>query len=193
MDFVAFEEAWRNITPLNIEKLDQSTEEELRPGFADSPNLVIFDLIGTTPEADSIDVRLDPERAADALEAVLHKLHLAPVFLFPIGTWRHVFDAITFDLVEHDEWQEIESTATIELNTHDPLMCGPADLHTVHDVLSSVLKSGERANQGLTITALGKPILIVAEPPGQLRIEIMGETLASEVRELLQPFVKQDS
>ena len=80
MDFVAFEEAWRNITPLNIEKLDQSNEEELRPGFADSPNLVIFDLIGTTPEADSIDVGLDPERAADALEAVLHKLHLAPVF-----------------------------------------------------------------------------------------------------------------
>ncbi|MEE2680988.1 MAG: hypothetical protein VX641_01295 [Planctomycetota bacterium] len=188
MDFVAFEEAWRNLTPLNIVKLEHSTEEELRPGFDDSEQLVLMDLIGKTPDADSVDVGLQPERAADALEAVLHKLHLAPVFLFPIGTWRNVFDAITFDLVEHDDWQEIESTATIELNTHDPLMCGPADLHTVHDVISSVLKSGESARQGVTIAALGKPILIVAEPPGQLRIEVMGQPLAAEVNELLRPF-----
>ena len=191
MDFVAFEEAWRNITPLNIVKLEQSTEEELRPGFEDSDELAIFDLIGRTPETDSQDLELDTGRAADALEAVLHKLHLAPLFLFPIGNWRHVFDAITFDLVEHEEWQEIETAATIELNTHDPLMCGPGDLHTVHDVLSSVLKCGETPNQGVTIAALGKPILIVAEPPEQLRIEIMGGTLAQEVKELLQPFVKK--
>ena len=191
MDFVAFEEAWRNITPLNIVKLEQSTEEELRPGFEDSDELAIFDLIGRTPETDSLDLELDTGRAADALEAVLHKLHLAPLFLFPIGNWRHVFDAITFDLVEHEEWQEIETAATIELNTHDPLMCGPGDLHTVHDVLSSVLKCGKTPNQGVTIAALGKPILIVAEPPEQLRIEIMGGTLAQEVRELLQPFVKK--
>ena len=191
MDFVAFEEAWRNITPLNIVKLEQSTEEELRPGFEDSDQLSIFDLIGRTPDADSQNLELDTDRAADALEAVLHKLHLAPVFLFPIGTWRHVFDAITFDLVENEEWQEIETAATIELNTHDPLMCGPGDLHTVHDVLSSVLKSGKTPDQGVTIAALGKPILIVAEPPEQLRIEIMGGTLAQEVKELLQPFVKK--
>ena len=191
MDFVAFEEAWRNITPLNIVKLEQSTEEELRPGFEDSDELAIFDLIGRTPETDSQDLELDTGRAADALEAVLHKLHLAPLFLFPIGNWRHVFDAITFDLVEHEEWQEIETAATIELNTHDPLMCGPGDLHTVHDVLSSVLKCGKTPNQGVTIAALGKPILIVAEPPEQLRIEIMGGTLAQEVKELLQPFVKK--
>ena len=191
MDFVAFEEAWRNITPLNIVKLEQSTQEELRPGFEDSDELAIFDLIGRTPETDSQDLELDTGRAADALEAVLHKLHLAPLFLFPIGNWRHVFDAITFDLVEHEEWQEIETAATIELNTHDPLMCGPGDLHTVHDVLSSVLKCGKTPNQGVTIAALGKPILIVAEPPEQLRIEIMGGTLAQEVKELLQPFVKK--
>ena len=191
MDFVAFEEAWRNITPLNIVKLEQSTQEELRPGFEDSDELAIFDLIGRTPETDSQDLELDTGRAADALEAVLHKLHLAPLFLFPIGNWRHVFDAITFDLVEHEEWQEIETAATIELNTHDPLMCGPGDLHTVHDVLSSVLKCGKTPNQGVTIAALGKPILIVAEPPDQLRIEIMGGTLAQEVQELLQPFVKK--
>ncbi|MAJ47664.1 MAG: hypothetical protein CBC35_10425 [Planctomycetes bacterium TMED75] len=191
MDFVAFEEAWRNITPLNIVKLEQSTEEELRPGFEDSDQLSIFDLIGRTPDADSQNLELDTDRAADALEAVLHKLHLAPVFLFPIGTWRHVFDAITFDLVENEEWQEIETAATIELNTHDPLMCGPGDLHTVHDVLSSVLKSGKTPDQGVTIAALGKPILIVAEPAERLRIEIMGDTLAQEVQELLQPFLKQ--
>ena len=192
MDFVAFDEAWRNLTPLNIVKLEQSTEEELRPGFADSEELVIFDLIGTTPEADSINLSVSRERAADAMESVIHKLHLAPLFLFPVGRWRHVFDAITFDLVEHEEWREIESTATIELNTHDPLMCGPGDLHTLHDVLSMVLKSGERPAQGVTIAALGKPLVVVAEPPDHLRIELLGETLASEVRELLDPFTSPE-
>ena len=192
MNFVAFEEAWRNLTPLGIVKLEQSTEEELRPGFDDSDDLVIFDLMGKTAEADSIDLHVKRELAADAMEAVLHKLHLAPVFLFPVGRWRHVFDAITFDLVEHEEWQEIESTATIELNTHDPLMCGPGDLHTVHDVLSMVLKSGTKPAQGVTIAALGKPLVVVAEPAEHLRIELLGETLAQEVRELLAPFTVAD-
>ena len=42
--------------------------------------------------------------------------------------------------------------------------------------------------QGVTLAALGKPLLICAEPPDLLRIELGRESLAAEVRELLVPF-----
>lgn len=188
MDFVEFEEAWASLAALKVVRLANSTEEEFRPGLDDDDELVILDLLGSSPDTDSISLQIDSERAADALEALLHKLHLAPVLLFPIGRWRHVFDAITYELAGKEKWQELESTATIELNTHDPLMCEPQDLHMVHDVLATVLSKGTAPNQGLTLAALGKPILIAIEPPDHLRIELLSEPLAVEVRELLEPF-----
>jgi len=193
LDFAAFDEAWESLAPLRVIRLETSTDEEFRPGLDDDDELVILDLLGKTPNADSISMQIDAERAADALEALLHKLHLAPVLLFPIGRWRHVFDAITYELADNEEWQEIESTATIELNTHDPLMCEPQDLHLVHDVLATVLKSGKTPNQGMTLTALGKPLVICIEPPDHLHIELLSESLAAEVRGLLAPFSAKTS
>jgi len=188
VDFVEFERAWSSLSELNVIRLEQSTEEAFRPGLDDSDELVILDLLGTTPDADSEQATIDASRAADALEALLHKLHLAPVLLFPIGRWRHVFDLISYEMAENQDWQEIESTAIIELNTHDPLMCEPQDLHLVHDILATILKNGTEALQGVTLTALGKPLVIAIEPPGNLRIELVSESLAAEVRELLAPF-----
>lgn len=188
MDFVGFEEAWASLASRDVVRLETSTEEEFRPGLDDSDQLVIFDLCGSTPNTDSIPLQIPRDRAADALEALVHKLHLAPLLLFPIGKWRFVFDAISFELADNETWQEINSTAIVALNTHDPLMCEPQDLHLVHDILATVLRVGEQARQGLTLAALGKPLLICAEPPDQLRLELGSESLAAEVRELLEPF-----
>lgn len=193
MDFVSFEEAWSSLKNQGLTKLEGSTEEEFRPGLDDHDDLVIFDLCGKTPDADSIALEIPKTRAADALEAILHKLHLAPVLLFPIGRWRHVFDAIAFELTENETWQDLHSTAIIELNTHDPLLCEPGDMHTVHDVLVAVLSKSETAKQGVVVAAIGKPFLIVVEPADHVRIELMTESLAEEVRELIEPFVKTSS
>ena len=188
MDFVGFEEAWKSLAPLKVIRLDSSTDEAFRPGLEDSDDLVILDLCGTTPDADSIPLEVPGDRAADALEALVHKLHLAPLLLFPIGQWRHVFDAITFELAENESWQEIESASIVALNTHDPLMCEPGDLHLVHDIFAAILKAGDSPLQGITLAALGKPLLICIEPPGNLRIELGRGSLAAEVRELIAPF-----
>jgi hypothetical protein len=188
VDFVGFDEAWKSLAPLNVIRLDASTDEVFRPGLEDSDELVIFDLCGTTPDADAIPLQIPRERAADALEALIHKLHLAPLLLFPVGRWRSVFDAITFELAENEAWQEIESSSIVALNTHDPLMCEPGDLHLVHDIFATVLDKGTTPEQGMTLAALGKPLVICAEPPDQLRIELGRESLAAEVRELLEPF-----
>lgn len=193
MDFVGFEEAWKSLAPLHVIRLEASTEEAFRPGLDDSDELVIFDLCGSTPDADAIQLEIPRERAADALEALIHKLHLAPLLLFPVGPWRKVFDAITFELAENENWQEIESASIVALNTHDPLMCEPVDLHLVHDIFASILKVGEDPLQGMTLAALGKPLLICAEPPGHLRIELGRESLAAEVRDLIEPFASTGS
>ena len=188
MDFSGFEDAWKTLNSMGVIKLEGSTEELLCAGLDDLEDLIILDLLGKTQNADSISFPIQEEKAADALEAILHKLHLTPVFLFPIGRWRKVFEGIGFELTDNPAWQEIDSTATIELNTHDPLLCEPGDLHVVHDVLATILRCGKEHAHGVTLAALGKPLLIVIEPPGILRIELFGETLAIEVRELLEQF-----
>ncbi len=58
----------------------------------------------------------------------------------------------------------------------------------MHDILATILRVGENPLQGVTLAALGKPLLICAEPPDHLRIELGRESLAAEVRELLEPF-----
>ena len=193
MDFVGFDEAWKSLSSRDVVRLETSTDDEFRPGLDDSDELVIFDLCGQTPDADAIPLHIDRDRAADALEALVHKLHLAPLLLFPIGQWRYVFDAISFEMAENETWQEMDSASIVALNTHDPLMCEPHDLHLVHDILATVLRVGEQPRQGLTLAALGKPLLICAEPPEHLRIELGSESLADEVRELLAPFAATSS
>ena len=190
MDFLDFNEAWSSLTPLKVIRLETSTDEAFRPGIEDSDELVIFDIMGTTPDADAIPLEIPADRAADALEAMVHKLHLAPLILFPIGRWRNVIDAISFELADNEAWQELDSSSIVALNTHDPLMCEPQDLHLVHDILACIMKVGENPLQGVTLAALGKPLLICAEPPGNLRIELGRESLAAEVRELLDQFTR---
>lgn len=188
MDFCGFEDAWKTLKSLGVVKLEESTDDLLCAGLDDLDELIILDLLGKTRNADSISVPIPEEKAADALEAILHRLHLTPILLFPIGRWRKVFEGIGFELAENAAWQEIDSAATIELNTHDPLHCEPGDLHVIHDVLATILRCGKEHGHGITLAALGKPLLIVIEPPGLLRVELFGETLAVEVRELLEQF-----
>ena len=188
MDFCGFEEAWKTVNSMGVVKLEESADDLLCAGLDDVEQLIILDLLGETQNADSISFPIVEERAADALAAILHKLHLTPILLFPIGPWRKVFEGIGFELAENEAWQEIDSTATIELNTHDPLHCEPGDLQVLHDVLATILRCGTEHGHGITVAALGKPLLIVIEPPGLLRVELFGETLAIEVRELLEQF-----
>ena len=188
MDFSGFDDAWMTLNSMGVVKLEESTDELLCAGLDDLEELIILDLLGKTENADSISFPISRKGAADALEAILHRLHLTPILLFPIGRWRKVFEGIGFELTGNLAWQEIDSTATIELNTHDPLRCEPGDLHVVRDVLATILRCGKEHAHGVTLAALGKPLLIVIEPPGRLRVELLGETLAVEVRELLEQF-----
>ena len=82
MDFCGFDEAWKTLNSLGVVKLEECSDELLCAGLDDHDELIIFDLLGTTQNADSISFPIREEKAADALEAILHSLHLTPLLLF---------------------------------------------------------------------------------------------------------------
>ena len=130
------------------------------------------------------------ERAGEVLEHILHKLHVEPVLIMPIGRWRSVFDVVTPALADNEQWMGIDSEATIELNTRDPLLFELRDLHLLRSVVETVLKHSETLDQGISIAAIQAPILVEVEPAGGVLLTIGNEGLADEVRAVGQAFME---
>jgi hypothetical protein len=129
-----------------------------------------------------------PTRADDLpslLDQIIHRLNLHELLIFPVGRWRHVFDAVAFSLAANEAWQEVDASATVELNTRDPLVCGPADFPLVVDLIRALFKDAEGPNQGLLLSGTGVPILAEVVPTGALRVSLGNQALADEVMEVL--------
>ena len=110
------------------------------------------------------------------------------MLLFPIGKWRPVFDVVTPALTENEQWMAIDSAATIELNTREPLVCELRDLHLLRAVVEAILEHAETLEQGISIAALQAPLLVEVEPAGGVLLTIGNESLADEVRAVAQAF-----
>lgn len=124
------------------------------------------------------------DRVASALEAVLHKLHLAPLHLIPVGRWREIFDAVSFELAAHDRWQEIDAQASLEQNSRDPLRCEARDLHMLREVVRALLANGEGgAAQALTIVATGQLLVVRVEPGRPLELHVGNAGVADQLRD----------
>lgn len=130
-------------------------------------------------------IPMTAEALPEAVEGVIHKLHLNEVLLIPIGKWRNVFDAVAFSLATNEEWQEFEATASLKLNSRDPLACEPGDFHAVEALAQAILSDAERADQGILIAATGAPVLAEISPPGCIRMAFGSRVLADEITEAL--------
>lgn len=128
-------------------------------------------------------VPVEKDRLPDAVEHLLHKLHLSQVLLIPVGKWRKVFDAVAFSLADNEDWQAVDTAATVVLNTRDPLLAEPADFHTITALIRALLRDAESPDQGLMITTTGAPVMIELIPDGAVRISIGNPVLADEVVE----------
>ena len=62
-------------------------------------------------------------------------------------------------MASNEAWQEFDAAATVELNTRDPLLCGPADIALVIDLIRALIGDGEGLSQCLILTATSAPIL----------------------------------
>ncbi len=128
-------------------------------------------------------IQIEKEQLPDAVEHLLHKLHLSQVLLIPVGKWRRVFDAVAFSLADNEEWQAIDAAATVVLNTRDPLLAEPVDFHTINALIKALLQDAEDRDQGLMIATTTAPLIVEIVPDGAVRISIGDPVLADEVVE----------
>lgn len=195
LEFLEFDRAWKTLTEEEVVTLTGDAPTELDAlqldydASRDAHRTIFAVRDGHEPDVVDAEV-LDVPRtqAGEVLEHILHKLHLTPMLLFPIGKWRPVFDLVTPVLTDNDQWMAIDSEATIELNTRDPLMCEPRDLHLLRAVVESILEHGQTLDQGISIAALQAPLLVEVEPAGGVLLTIGNESLADEVRAVAAAF-----
>ena len=113
----------------------------------------------------------------------IHKIHQGRTLLLPAGKWRAVFDAVAFSMAEDEPWQEFDASATIKLNTRDPLLFEPGDEHTLVELVKALMNDGETFEQGVFLIPVGAPLLIHIQPDGPVKFWFGNDVLADEIRE----------
>ena len=197
MEFLEFDRAWRTLSeedvvtlngdaPADLETLQIDYDERRdahRTMFASKPD-------HESDVANAEILEIPRARAGEVLEHILHKLHFAPLLILPIGRWREIFDVVTPNLTDNEQWVAIDSEATVELNTRDPLICNPRDLHLLRTLVETILEHSETLDQGVSIAAVQAPLLVEVEPSGGVLLTIGNEGLADEVRSVAQAFMQ---
>lgn len=186
MEFVSFEEVVDLLDDYGIEQRPEGPDcIHLR--MAEGEGVVHVHLgcaqTKAKPLAGATTVKIEKENLPKVVEHIIHLLHLNQAVLVPVGKWRRVFDAVAFSLAQNEDWQEMDATATVELNTRDPLLCEPADMHTLIALIQALLQDAESPDQGLTLIATASPVLMEVVPDGAVRISLGSQVLADELTE----------
>jgi hypothetical protein len=126
---------------------------------------------------------MDADGVVNSLVASIHKIHEGRTLMIPASKWRVVFDAVAFSMAEDESWQEFDASATIKLNTRDPLLFEAGDKHTLIGLITSLMNDGETKEQSVFIIPVGAPILIHLQPCGPVNFWFGNSALADEVKE----------
>lgn len=126
---------------------------------------------------------LAPGALVIAAISAVHKIHKGSTVLIPVSKWRAVFDAVAFSMAGDESWQEFDASATIKLNTRDPLLFETGDQHTLVSLLTSLMNDGETREQGVFLMPVGAPILVHLQPGGPVKFWFGNSAIADEVRE----------
>lgn len=186
MEFVDYGEAMALLKEQGIREVKESGERVCLELTGDKD---VVHLHLTTPgcQCEARDgaavVPVEEDKLADAVEEILGRLHSAQLLLLPVAKWRNVFDAVAFSMADNEDWQAVDTAATVELNTRDPLLCEPGDLHTVRALIRALFSDADRQDQGLVITTTTAPITVELVPGGAVRVSFGNPVLADEVAE----------
>lgn len=186
MEFVSYEEVLDLFDDYGIDQVPAG-EDRVYLRMSDAQGVVHIHLAcgdtKCTPHDGATVIGVEKDRLPKVVEHIIHLLHLNQVLLFPVGKWRKVFDAVAFSLAQNEDWQEIDATATVELNSRDPLLCEPGDYHTLIALIQALLGDAETPDQGLMFVATGSPVLVELIPDGAVRVSLGSQVLADEVTE----------
>ncbi len=126
---------------------------------------------------------MTPETMVDSVVGAIHRIHEGRTIMVPVGKWRSVFDVVAFSMAGDEAWQEFDASATIKLNTRDPLLFETGDEHTLVGLLTALMNDGEAMEHGVFIIPVGAPILLHIQPNGPVKFWFGNSALADEVRE----------
>jgi hypothetical protein len=122
---------------------------------------------------------------ANFVEAIVHKMHLQQTYAIPVGRWREIFDAVSDGMASNAAWREVDTSASIEMNKRDPLVFGPANAHTLRDLVKTLLHTAKDSNHGLTLCSDGAPLVLEIMPRGEMVVFAGHGSLAKQCEELL--------
>jgi hypothetical protein len=126
---------------------------------------------------------MDIEKMIASIVHIIHKILRGQTVLVPAGKWRSVFDVVAFSMAVDEPWQEFDASATIKLNTRDPLLFENGDEHTLHALITSLMRDGETLEQSVFLLPANAPLLMHIRPGGPVRLWFGSSVLADEVRE----------
>ena len=185
MEFVEYGEAIQLLKEQGIRETSDGSEclgLELTDGDGTVVHLHLACKESTTaPREGAGVVPVEKDQLPAAIELIMHKLHLTQVLLIPVAKWRKVFDAVAFSLADNEEWQAVDTAATVELNRRDPLLCEPGDFHTLNALIKALFTDAESSDQGLMITTTATPLMVELVPEGAIRISLGNAVLADEL------------
>jgi hypothetical protein len=127
--------------------------------------------------------KVDADTLVTAAIEGVRKIHQGQIVLLPCGKWRSVFDAVAFSMAEDELWQEFDASATIKLNTRDPLLFESGDEQILASLLTALMNDGESQEQSVFLISAGAPILVHLRPGGPVKLWFGNSVLADEVRE----------
>ncbi|MHC5022609.1 MAG: hypothetical protein ACYTGG_01685 [Planctomycetota bacterium] len=187
MEFVSNEEGLHELLSSFGIEADERGEDQIGLEMAAADGIVHLHLgcddCEVSPRDGANVISVDRAELAASLEQIINRLHINELLLIPVGKWRNVFDVVAFSLAENEEWQAIDAAATVELNTRDPLLCGPADLNILRELISTLLTDADSAEQGLMLLSTASPVLAEVIPSGAITISVGSQVLADEVLE----------
>lgn len=169
---------------------EKANDEMIRLRMADDPSVVryILRVKGRTLEPENAEatiVELDEALMISTLIRVLHRLHLDQLVVIPISRWAKVLDAVAYAMAEDEQWLEFDATATVERNTRDPLLCLPADFHSIETLVKALITDADQADQGLMLTSAASPVILEIVPGVGARLTIGARALADEVADAI--------
>jgi hypothetical protein len=126
---------------------------------------------------------MNAESLVTAVTESIRKIHQGQTVLVPSGKWRSVFDAVAFSMAGDELWQEFDASATIKLNTRDPLLFETGDEQILISLLTALMNNGETPEQSVFLISAGAPILVHLQPGGPVKLWFGNSVLADEVRE----------
>ncbi|NBV63183.1 MAG: hypothetical protein EBR71_01655 [Planctomycetes bacterium] len=187
MEFIDLDEAWADLRRQGVVKVVDSPKE-LRLEL-DGDAAVVMDIatedhpeVGDLPAT----IRRVPRGAvANFVEAIVHKMHLQQTYAIPVGRWREIFDAVSDGMAGNAAWREVDTSASIEMNKRDPLVFGPANAHTLRDLVKTLLHTAKDSNHGLTLCSDGAPLVLEIMPRGEMVVFAGHGSLAKQCEELL--------